>query len=85
MDITRVQKWGNSLGIRLPTTIAKNLRLKEGSTVLITQENKFVKIQEAKGQTRRDTEWKTFLIPTKKKRENVSGNVDTILYGKHRR
>ncbi len=85
MDITKVQKWGNSLAVRLPKSIAKNLRLKEGSTVVIGQEGATVQIKEAKGQARRSTEWKTFIIPTKKKkRENVSGTIDTILYGKHR-
>ncbi len=86
MDITRIQKWGNSLAVRLPKDIAKRLQLKEGSTVLVTQEDASVRIKETKGAARRGTEWRAFLIPSKKKkRENVSGVVDSIMYGKRRR
>ena len=33
----RIQKWGNSLGIRIPMTIIKDLSLKNGSTVEIEE------------------------------------------------
>lgn len=36
---TVVQKWGNSLGIRIPSVFAKEFDLKSGSTVDIRQEN----------------------------------------------
>ena len=36
---TTVQKWGNSLGIRIPGHMAKELSLKSGSTVEIIEEN----------------------------------------------
>ncbi|MCF7946637.1 MAG: AbrB/MazE/SpoVT family DNA-binding domain-containing protein [Spirochaetia bacterium] len=32
---TVIKKWGNSLGIRIPSLIAKDLSLKEGSSVEI--------------------------------------------------
>jgi antitoxin MazE len=35
---TLVQKWGNSLGIRIPALYAKNLSLKNGSSVEISKE-----------------------------------------------
>jgi antitoxin MazE len=35
---TIVQKWGNSLGIRIPAAYAKELNLKKGSTVEINEE-----------------------------------------------
>ncbi len=35
---TLVQKWGNSLGIRIPAAYAKELNLKKGSTVEISEE-----------------------------------------------
>jgi antitoxin MazE len=36
---TVVQKWGNSLGIRIPSVYAKDFNLKNGSTVDIREEN----------------------------------------------
>ncbi len=30
---TKIQKWGNSLGLRIPKTIALEARVQEGSTV----------------------------------------------------
>ncbi len=35
---TVIKKWGNSLGIRIPSLIAKDLSLKEGSYVEIEDE-----------------------------------------------
>ncbi|MDP3880557.1 MAG: AbrB/MazE/SpoVT family DNA-binding domain-containing protein [bacterium] len=35
MEKRKVQKWGNSLAIRLPKEITQKLRLKEGSPVAI--------------------------------------------------
>lgn len=32
---TKIQKWGNSLGVRLPQEITKRLQLKAGSLVAI--------------------------------------------------
>ncbi len=36
---TVVQKWGNSLGIRIPSLYAKELNLKNGSRVDVREEN----------------------------------------------
>lgn len=36
---TVVQKWGNSLGIRIPSAYAKEFELKNGSSVDIYEEN----------------------------------------------
>jgi len=35
---TKIKKWGNSLGIRIPNTIVKELSLKDGSTVEISED-----------------------------------------------
>jgi len=35
---TVVQKWGNSLGIRIPALYTRDLELKNGSTVEISEE-----------------------------------------------
>ena len=37
--ITTVQKWGNSLGVRIPSAAAKEVRLREGSQVEIRGED----------------------------------------------
>ncbi|MBN1363489.1 MAG: AbrB/MazE/SpoVT family DNA-binding domain-containing protein [Syntrophaceae bacterium] len=36
---TVVQKWGNSLGIRIPSLYVKEFNLKNGNSVEITEEN----------------------------------------------
>lgn len=36
---TKVQRWGNSLGLRIPRSFAAEARLDAGSTVDITVEN----------------------------------------------
>ncbi len=35
---TVIQKWGNSLGIRIPNTFVRELNLRNGSAMEITQE-----------------------------------------------
>ena len=35
---TKVQKWGNSLAVRLPKELATSLRLHEGGEVVLVQE-----------------------------------------------
>jgi len=37
--VTKVSKWGNSLGVRLPKTIIDNLHLKDGSSVIIEKKD----------------------------------------------
>ena len=32
---THIDKWGNSLGLRIPSNLAKRLRLHEGSPVIL--------------------------------------------------
>jgi antitoxin MazE len=37
--LTRVAKWGNSLGVRIPRSFAREVRVSEGSTVDVTLES----------------------------------------------
>lgn len=37
---TTIQKWGNSLAVRLPRDLARKLKLREGSQVLVTQDRR---------------------------------------------
>lgn len=34
--IARIQKWGNSLGLRIPRSFAQEVRVEQGSTVVIS-------------------------------------------------
>ncbi|MBM3699833.1 MAG: AbrB/MazE/SpoVT family DNA-binding domain-containing protein [Actinobacteria bacterium] len=43
--ITKIQKWGNSLGIRLPSVFTKELELKENSSVEIKLADKKIVIE----------------------------------------
>lgn len=44
----RIQKWGNSLGIRIPIRLAKQLQLHSGSPVIIEIEDGRIIIQSPK-------------------------------------
>lgn len=33
--ITKIQKWGNSLGLRIPKGVARNARVQAGTTVML--------------------------------------------------
>ena len=83
---TKVQKWGNSLAVRLPKEMVQHLALKEGSGVVVRHDRDAIIIrrQGPQGQPVGKNDWKRYLLPTKHKRENVSGAIDTILYGASR-
>jgi len=42
---TRIQKWGNSLGVRLPKEIINKTKFREGSCVKITKKNSRIVIE----------------------------------------
>lgn len=82
---TKIQKWGNSLAVRIPKDVTKTLRLKEGNAVVIHESGRRVVItpirQQRKTHGMRD--WRDFVVPTgQKTKENVSGRIDEILYGR---
>jgi len=41
---TKVQRWGNSLAVRIPKVILDDLNMKEGSDISISVENNTIKI-----------------------------------------
>lgn len=45
MQKSHVQKWGNSLGVRIPIQLAKKLNLHPGSSVEIEMKNNQIIIQ----------------------------------------
>ena len=46
---TSIQKWGNSLGVRLPKQLAKKQSLKAGTKVLVTETKTGVAIEVIEG------------------------------------
>ena len=44
----RLQKWGNSLGIRIPSSILKTLNLKQGDKIIINTEEEKIIITKSK-------------------------------------
>jgi antitoxin MazE len=47
-EILDIKRWGNSLGLRIPSAIAREAKLHENSRVRITVENNHVVITEIK-------------------------------------
>lgn len=87
MKYAKIRKWGNSLAVRIPKTLVKELDLREGSGILVGREKNGISIKRTTDSRKTASEiWKKFLIPTgKKKKERVSDNIDHILYGAPRR
>jgi antitoxin MazE len=48
MAITQISKWGNSLGLRLPRSIAREARLDEGDTVDVSVAHGVIVIRPAR-------------------------------------
>jgi len=42
---TKIQKWGNSLGLRIPRSYAEEAQVEEGSTVDVSVENGCLRIR----------------------------------------
>ncbi|MEI6221670.1 MAG: AbrB/MazE/SpoVT family DNA-binding domain-containing protein [bacterium] len=42
---TTIQQWGNSLGIRIPSSYAKKLNIRKGSVVTISLQNNQITIK----------------------------------------
>ena len=45
---TKVQKWGNSLAVRLPSELAKKLSVTDGTSVRLTERNGVVELTRVK-------------------------------------
>ena len=82
---TKIQKWGNSLAVRIPKEIARKLAFKVGSPVTVRESGKELIFSPADQQVKthgvRDI--RKYIIPSgKKEKEDVVGQIDKILYGK---
>ncbi len=56
----QVSKWGNSLAIRLPTQVVKELHLKEGDDIEVLAQNKVFKIAKKPSATQKLSELRKF-------------------------
>ena len=68
---TQIKKWGNSLGLRIPKVLAKELDLAEDSIVSITLEDGGLRIQRVPDRPTLDD------LLGKITPENTHGEVDT--------
>jgi antitoxin MazE len=51
----KIAKWGNSLGVRLPASIAHEMGLKEGTEIRLTADAKAIKLVPIKSPARKFT------------------------------
>lgn len=72
------------MAVRLPKKLITRLGLKQGSEVMVDEREQDVLIRRVvlPEKTMGKRAWKQFAIPTSNKKENVSGKIDEILYGK---
>ncbi len=75
---TKVAKWGNSFGIRLPLDVINNLSISEGSELLLEQNKDFIKISK-KTPSLEDVSLATILKGVNPK--TFEGNIDEF-FGK---
>ena len=68
---TKIKKWGNSLAVRLPQSIAQRLALKAGSIVEMSEKKKTIVIQSAPKVHKSLKELVAMIRP-----ENLHKNVD---------
>ena len=48
---TKIQKWGNSLGVRIPKEVIKKAKLKDGKSVSVKNVGNFIVITSTKEET----------------------------------
>ena len=48
---TKIQKWGNGLGLRIPSSFAAEAQVEEGSTVDLSIENGSLRIRPVRART----------------------------------
>jgi len=75
---TKVTKWGNSFGIRLPLDVINNLSISEGSELLLEQNKDYIKISK-KNSSLEDVALATILKGVNPK--TFEGNTDEF-FGK---
>ena len=69
---TKIQKWGNSLGLRIPRSFAAEAQVQEGSTVDLSVENGGLRVRPL-----RTPRYALRVLLRKVKRANLHGEVRT--------
>ena len=70
--VTKIQKWGNSLGLRIPRAFAEETGIGEGSPVDISLEGNSLVIR-----TVQKPRYKLTQLLTKVKKSNLHGEIST--------
>lgn len=70
--LTKVQKWGNSLGVRIPRSFAEEAQVAAGSTVTISVESGGLMVRPVRRRTYRLSDLIEGI-----KRKNLHGEIDT--------
>jgi antitoxin component of MazEF toxin-antitoxin module len=80
---TKIQKWGNSLAVRIPKVLVRERMLRRGMSVLLKGDGEhIVIIPKAEATKRAKVDWRDFVIPkTGKEKTVASKRVDDIVYG----
>ena len=70
---TKIQKWGNSLAVRIPNSFAKTVELKEGNEVsLKLVDNKIIVEKE-----RKKNKYSLKVLMSKVNKDNIHGEINT--------
>ena len=81
---TKIKKWGNSLAVRLPKKAVDKMGLKEGSEVFLDDSDDSQVVIRKMDRDKKKVKMEDindYIIPSNRKKENISGNIDKILYG----
>ena len=70
--VTKIQKWGNSLGLRIPKSFAEETGIKEGSPVDISLDGDSLVIR-----TIRSPKYKLTQLLAKVKKGNLHGEISS--------
>ena len=73
--VTKIQKWGNSLGLRIPKSFAKEAAIEEGSSVDLSLEGDRLVIKPVRGARYRLSELLALVTEANKHEEILTGDV----------
>ena len=71
-----VQKWGNSLGLRIPAAIASQMRIKRGTPVTLQLADGVLSIRLARARTRRRSKFNLCDLLARVTPENIQPTYD---------
>lgn len=84
---TKVQKWGNSIAVRVPREVARKLNFVEGQEVVWRAVGENAVLAPVRKSKKHITtaDWENYALPeTKQEKEDVVTQIDQIVYGASR-